>query len=145
MKKIEWLNPNKMKFESLHKTFNNQCRCITAGNQIGDVVISSYVRAFNETECNGIKNPKGHLQEWDLNEGFLKDFAHYVKDWIRKNVIKESIIAYEFHHYNNHNKIVDGYVITTGANKKHKLLEVWYEGDYKNRSAVDEAIKYITE
>jgi len=141
MKKIKWLNPNKMKFESKHKTFNKQCTCISTGNQIGDVVLSSYVRPFNETECNGRINEKGHLQNYDLN-WILKDFAYYVKDWIRKNVIKESIIAYEFHHYDNHRKIVDGYVIT---DNKHKLLEVWYEGNYKNQSAVDEAIKYITE
>jgi len=145
MKKIQWINGNKMKFLSKHKTFNNQCRCIMTGNQLGDVVLSSYVRAFNETECNGIQNPKGHLQEWDLNEGFLKDFAYYVKDWIRKNVKKESVIAYEFRHFNNQKKIVDGYVITTGVDHKHKLLEVWYQGNYKNRSAVNEAIKYITE
>ena len=142
MKKIQWTNGNKMKFESEHKTFNKQCRCIMVGNQFGDVVLSSYVRAFNETECNGIKNPKGHLQEWDLNEGFLIDFVYYVKDWIRKHVKKESVIAYEFRHFNNHKKIVDGYVIT---DNKHKLLEAWYCGNYKNRSAVDEAIKYITE
>lgn len=142
MKKIKWLNPNKMKFDSLHKTFNNQCTCISTGNQIGDVVISSYVRAFNETECNGRINEKGHLQNFDLNEGMLANFAHYVKDWIRKYVINESVIAYEFHHYNRNNKIIDGYVIT---DTKHKLLKVWYEGTYKNQDAVDEAIKYITE
>jgi hypothetical protein len=142
MKKIQWLNGNKMKFSSEHKTFDNQCRCIMVGNQLGDVVLSSYVRAYIETECNGIENEKGHLQEWDLNEGFLKDFAYYVKDWIRKNVKKESVIAYEFRHFNNNKKIIDGYVIT---DNKHKLLNVWYEGNYKNRSAVDEAIKYITE
>jgi hypothetical protein len=105
-------------------------------------VLSSYVRAFNDTECNGIKNEKGHLQEWDLNEGFLKNFAYCVKEWIRKNVIKENIIAYQFRHFNNRKKIIDGYVIT---DNKHRLLKVFYEGNYKNRSAIDEAIKYITE
>lgn len=78
MKKIKWLNPNKMEFLSEHKEFNKQCRYITTGNQIGDVVISSYVRSFYETECNGFQSPFGHLQEWDLNEGFLKNFANYV-------------------------------------------------------------------
>jgi len=100
MKKIEWINGNKMKFESPHKTFNNYVTCISAGNVIGGGQTSGFVRGYEETECNGFENPKGHLQEWDLNEGFAQTLAYQVKDWIRENVRgKESVIAYKWFYY----------------------------------------------
>ena len=140
MKKKEWINGNKMKFESLHKTFNRQCGYITKGNQIGDVVLSSYVRAFNETKCNGFTNPKGHLQEYDLN-WLLKDLPSFVKDWIRKNAVTRSVIGYYFFYRKNGCKIPIGYVVT---DTKYNLLRKFPCGGAKEQSALDEAVKYIT-
>lgn len=140
MKKIEWINPNKMKFESYHKTFNKQCRCIMAGNQIGDVVFSSHVRPYNEIKCNGFTNPKGHLQEYDLN-WLLKGLPHYVKEWIREYAKTKSVIGYHFFYRNSLRKIDIGYAVTT---PDHKLLRKWYAIDnYKSENALDEAVKYI--
>lgn len=143
MKKKIWDNPNKMHFESEHKTFNRQCKCIMTGNQIGDVVYSGYVRPYNETDCNGFTNPKGHLQEYDLN-WLLKDVPYYVKDWIRKYAKTKSVIGYHFFYRNKERKIDIGYVVTTPEYKKNKLLEKWYaQNTSKVQSALDEAIKYI--
>jgi len=144
MKKKVWVNGNKMLFESEHKTFNRQCKLITTGNQIGDVVYSSFVRPYNETECNGFTNPKGHLQEYDLN-WLLKDVPEYVKDWIREYAKTKSVIAYHFFYRNKESRKIDiGYVVTTPEYKKNELLEKWYAmNTLKVRSALDEAIKYI--
>ena len=131
-----------MKFESPHKTFNNAAKCISAGNVLGNVQTSSFFRAKNDLECNGFTNEKGHLQEWDLTEGFLQHFPNYVKDYIRENFEDKGGIAYNFFYYKNGKKHNIGYVITT---KNHKLLKVWYCETFKSREALRECIKYITE
>lgn len=141
MKKCTWDNANKMHFESLHKTFNMQCRCITTGNQIGDVVLSSYVRPYNEVECNGRVNPEGHLQEYDLG-WLLKLLPSYVKDSIREIAKTVGVIAYHFFYREKGRRIDIGYVVT---DRKYRLLHAWYCGSYKANNALDEAIKYITE
>jgi len=144
MKKIKWINGNKMLFESDHKTFNRQTNCISTGNVIADTQYSGFIRPYNETECNGFTNPKGHLQEYDLN-WLLKDVPGYVKDWIRKYAKTKSVIAYHFFYRNKERRKIDiGYVVTTPEYKKNKLLNKWYaENTQKVRSVLDEAIKYI--
>ena len=82
MKEKVWDNPNKMHFESPHKTFNRQCALISTGNQIGDVVTSNYIRPFAEVECNGKVNPEGHLQDWDLTKNIVKLPSH-IKEVVR--------------------------------------------------------------
>ena len=83
MKEHEWATPNRMKFDSLHKTFNRQVSCISTGNHIGNTVYSSYIRAYNQTECNGHTFPKGHLQEYDLG-WLVKEAPEEAKEYITK-------------------------------------------------------------
>lgn len=141
MKKIEWINDNKMKFESKHKTFNRQCRCISKGNQIGDVVYSGYIRSYNKTECNGQTFESGHLQNYDLN-WLVKDMPTFLKDWIKKQGKTESMIGYVFFHRANGHKILDGFVITD-TNYIH-LKTVYANNKEKTISIIEEAKKYIT-
>ena len=141
MKKVKWINGNHMLFESEHKTFNKQVDCISTGNVIGNVQLSTFVRPYNETKCNSHTFPKGHLQEYDLG-WILEDLPSYVKNYIRGVAKNKSVIGYLFKHYSNGRRIHDGYVITT---PKHKLLKAFYTDNYKSMTVIDEAIKYITE
>ena len=141
MKEKVWDNPNKMHFESPHKTFNRQCSLITTGNQIGNVVASNYIRPFAEVECNGFVNPEGHLQEYDLSKSIVK-LPQRIKEVVRFLTHDEGGIIYHFRHYSGNRRIDDGFVFTT---KDHKLLRVWYVNrDWRAMGAVDEAIKYVT-
>ena len=141
MKEKVWDNPNKMHFESPHKTFNRQCALICTGNQIGDVVTSNYIRPFAEVECNGKVNPEGHLQDWDLTKNIVKLPSH-IKEVVRQLTHDNGGIIYHFRHYSGDKKIDDGYVLTT---TDYKLVKVWYiNRDWRAMGAVDEAIKYIT-
>lgn len=143
MKKHTWDNPDKMHFESPHKTFNRQCRLITTGNQIGDVVYSNYVRPYGETECNGFTNPPGHLQNYDLAKNIVT-LPHHIREEVRKLTHNEGGIIYNFHHWNNGRRIDDGFVLTS-RHDDYRLIEVWYASqDWRARTAVDEAVKYIT-
>ena len=143
MKEKVWDNPNKMHFDSPHKTFNRQCSLISTGNQIGNVVYSNYVRPFNEVECNGFTNPPGHLQNYDLTKNIVK-LPSDIKEQVRELTHDNGGIIYNFHHWSGNKRIDDGFVLTT---KDYKLVKVWYvnKGWYwRSRWAVDEAIKYIT-
>lgn len=148
MRAKEWLTPNHMKFDSLHKTFNRQVDSIGTGNVIGDVQLSGYVRPRSEMERpSGEPCQRGEMQEWDLTHFILKDFPSYVKDYIRKLDYAEnnSVIAYEFRHWRGLRKTVHGYVVTTGMgdDSEYKLLKKWVLGGKKSASVIDEAITYI--
>ena len=145
MKKHTWDNPNKMHFESPYKTFNRQCRLITTGNQIGDVVYSNYIRPYGETECNGFTSEPGHLQNWDLTKNIIAGvLPHRIREEVRKLTHDRGGIIYNFHHWNGDRRIDDGFVLTT-RHDDYKLIKVWYvNNDWRARAAVDEAVKYVT-
>jgi len=147
MKTIKWENPNKMIFESPHKTFNKQCRLICIGNQLGDVVYSNYIRCYYETECNGNKCQPGELQNYDLTKNMVgKDLPDCIRREIKEMLGEDKTgIVYHFHHWNRGKRIDDGIVLTT-ADDKPKLLKVWYlNRNWKAQDAVNEAIKYIAD
>jgi len=145
MKEKEWIHPNKMRFESEHKTFNQQVKCISRGNVISDTQLSGCIRPFNEVECNGYTFPPGHLQEHDLY--WLNKYLPWrLKEWIRIHGKDKEFIAYTFFYHHNDKRIFIGYVITSTAEENYKVLAKEYErSNWKTISALDECIKYIAE
>lgn len=141
MRKIEWDNPNKMHFESLHKGFNRQCRLIATGNQIGDVVVSFYIRGHDETECNGRTFERGHLQDYDINN--FANLTPQLLGELKQLTRKDGGIFYVFRHRTNGKGIVDGAVLTTTG---HVMVKKWYVNrDRKAMDAVDRAAEYVAE
>lgn len=130
-----------MVFNSLHKTFNSQVRCISAGNVLSDTQISSFFRGKNDISCNGETFSFGYLQQWDLTKGFLENFPGFVKRYIRDNFENEGGIAYNFFYCKRGKRYNIGWAITS---KDHKLIEVWYTRSKKAQSALNECISYIT-
>jgi len=141
MKKAEWATPNRMKFESLHKTFNRQVSMICTGNHVGNTVYSGCIRPYNRMECNGHIFPEEHLQEYDLG-WLVKEAPEVAKQWIRRQGKDESFILYVFFHRSNGARIIHGSIITDG---EHNFKIAFYSRDnVKSRSIIDEAKKYIT-
>jgi len=110
MKTIKWENPNKMKINTGHKTFDAQTNIISTGNIIANTIIGNHIRAFNDCH-NGFENKEsGHLQDWDL------DKFDYVpqgwKDRMRANPDMKYILYEVFHHNSNGNKISHGMILT---------------------------------
>lgn len=66
--KRQWTrNGMRQVIESPHKTFNKQTNLIdNNGNMIASTQCSKYIRAYNDTECNGFSFAKGHLQNVDI-------------------------------------------------------------------------------
>ena len=134
MKKYEWINGNKMKFESGFATFDKQTNYIGKGAVISNTQYSNYIRG-NE------------FRAYDLK------FFHNLPNFIRNilNQINYQTILYEFSHTSYHedyytgktkHKIIDGYVLTTIDGH---LISKWVLGKtFKSELAINEAIKYLT-
>jgi hypothetical protein len=146
MKKITWDNPNKMHFESPHKTFNRQTKLISTGNVIGNTQLSNYIRPYREIECNGFTNPPGHLQNYDLTKNVVGNLLpNHIREEIRKLTHDHGGIVYHFHHWQGDKRIPDGIVLTEGHDRGNKFIKVWYlTPSTKAWGAVEEAIEYIT-
>ncbi len=149
MKTEEWINDNRMRFDSGFKEFDRQTRIISTGNLVAGTQISSYIRAYNDVKTSvGTTVPKGELQDFDLN-GF-RNLPYYVREYIKKMgrfIPDQKFILYEFYHHlgkkGSKRTITDGWVLT---DKEYKLITYWITGPtWKSRLAVEEAIKYITE
>lgn len=138
MKKIEWINDNKMLFESEHKNFNRAVKCISGGNVIGDTQYSGFIRSYERTECNRFRVSEGELQNYDLN--WLNEYLPAsFKDWIRGQ--KEEFIGYSFFYRKGRRKIFIGWVLTSPQDKLIRKKYARYTR--KTISALDECIKYI--
>ena len=135
MKKYEWINGNKMKFESGFSTFDKQTNYIGKGAVISNTQYSNYIRG-NE------------FRYYDLE--LFHNLPNFIRDIL--NQINYQTILYEFSHTSYHedyytgkskHKIIDGYVLTTTDGH---LISKWIIGKtFKSELAVNEAIKYITE
>ena len=135
MKKYEWINKNKMKFESGFATFDKQTNYIGKGAVISNTQQSDYIRG-NE------------FKAYDL--ALFHNLPNFIRDVL--NQIDYQTILYEFRHISYHedyytgkskHKIIDGYVLTTTDGH---LISKWILGKTaKSELAINEAIKYITE
>ena len=135
MKKYEWINGNKMKFESGFATFDKQTNYIGKGAVISNTQQSDYIRG-NE------------FKAYDL--ALFHNLPNFIRDIL--NQIDYQTILYEFSHTSYHedyytgkskHKIIDGYVLTTTDGH---LISKWVLGKtIKSELAVNEAVKYICE
>ena len=135
MKKYEWINKNKMKFESGFATFDKQTNYIGKGAVISNTQQSDYIRG-NE------------FKAYDL--ALFHNLPNFIRDIL--NQIDYQTILYEFSHASYHedhytskskHKIIDGYVLTTTDGH---LISKWVLGKtIKSELAVNEAVKYICE
>ena len=140
MKKKEWVNNNKMLFESGHRTFDRQTNCIGTGNMIANTQVSFFIRPRIQTECNGQAFPVGDLRAFDMKKWHL---PWIVRDMVLGLTERRKIILYQFHHWNDDKRIVHGYVATTPG---HRLLRTFIIGPtYKSGLVIAEATKYITD
>ena len=139
MKQIVWQNPNKMRFESLHKTFNRSVKCVSTGNVISGTQISFYIRPFSQKICNGRKFSPGHLQKWDLD--FFPVLPQEIRNYIEGK--DTEFILYHFFYYKSRRRINIGWVLT---DRNYRLvMQKPARQTEKTLSVMREILKYITE
>jgi hypothetical protein len=143
MKKIQWRDPNHMIIETGHKEFDRKADCISTGNVLGDVQYSGFIRPENETECNGLQFPTGHLRAFDLRWWTESvRIPWHVRDYVLAATKTKSVILYQFFHRRGEKKTVHGHVVTT---PDHKLMAVIHSGPAKSRAIIHAVLPYITE
>lgn len=127
--------------------FNKQTNCISIGNVYANTQVSSFIRPWSGTKCNGFDFPEGHLMKVDLRQFDGFHIPANLRDVIRDKNRKDSVILYMFFTMRNKRVVPFGWVLT---DREHHLIG-WnvvreYGESYTKRwSALNEAIQYITE
>ena len=147
MKKAIYNNKGRQVVNSDWAEFNKQTNCISTGNVYANTQMSSFIRPYKKTECNGFQFPEGHLMNTDL-----KQFSGYKIPYGLEQVIKDknredSVILYMFFTLRNGHVVPFGWVLTDGGHHHIGQYTVRrYNESYTKRwSALNEAIQYITE
>lgn len=148
MKKRIWRKDGmKQIINSGWKLFDKQTNCITTGNAFCNTQTSSYIRPWNEIECNGFEFSQGHLLKFDLQNFGRHCIPEHIHDILFNEERTESVILYMFHIYNKEKRIEPFCWVVTG--KDQKLIS-WsivcgYKKSFQKRyGAAKEAISYIT-
>ena len=129
--------------------FNKQTNCICTGNVYANTQVSSFIRPYGKTECNGYQFPEGHLINVDLHQFDSYRIPENLERVIRDKNRKDSVILYMFFTLRKGNKRITpfGWVLT---DREHRLIGQYVvcgcgESYTKRWSALNEAIQYITE
>jgi hypothetical protein len=143
MRKVEWLNPNKMKIDSGHKTWDNAVQALMTGNVIDDGYHGSYIRPFNLTvmPAGGPCEP-GRLRNFDLQA--FPNMPRAVRSFVESVTLDDNVIVYEFHHYADGHKTTHGYLVTTTGPEYHELRRFYTGPTGKSNGVVDTATEYLT-
>jgi hypothetical protein len=128
VKRIEFLTPNRAKFESEFKTFNKAVDLITTGNVVGNVQYSNYI-----------------TQQWNLIKAFpgyyLRCLPDFIKIDINNRVLNgEKVILYCL-------KLKQRPVAWILTDNNHNLLIKCRAGLHqyaKETSVLNEALQYLT-
>lgn len=130
------------------KLFDNQTNLITTGNASTNTQLSSCIRPWTETECNGRTNPEGRLTNFDLHPFRKYRIPPVIEKSVSDKGRKDPVILYMFYVWSKDQRVLPFCWVITDTN--HKLLKyaiVTRRGEQiaKRINATDEAISYITE
>lgn len=128
------------------KEFDMQTNCITTGNAYCNTQISSFIRPFNEMECNGYSFNKGHLMNFDLQQFQKFGIPENIRKILRNPEREDSVILYMFFVINKGRVNPFCWVVT---DRNYKLIDtrlvVGYGQNFMKRvSAEREILSYIT-
>lgn len=156
MKKIEWLNDDRMKIDTGHKAFDLQTNIISTGNIIANTLHGWHVRAHWDVEVGFGQPPRkpGELQLFDL--GWFDHMPTRVKRWVRELAEEQSVWVYHLFHYNSGGrarsprKISHGWVVTRNRegtesiDHAYDILLVIHTGPtYKSDQVLRVASEYL--
>lgn len=130
------------------KLFDNQTNCISTGNVYASTQLSSFIRPYSQTECNGGVFQEGHLMQFDLKPfsqlGVPSEIMQVLKDVNRK----DSVILYMFFVTNKYKRVEPFcWIVTDRLHNLVKRIVTCEYGANKNKRAraACEVTEYITE
>ena len=151
MRPIQWINGNKLRIDTGHRTFDRQCECLSPGNVWGTCQFSSYIRPKTETECNGFSNPVGHLRDFDLKPFKQGRIPSHILKRVLEITDTRYCILYEIRSWTRDTrpfadgkvKVLHGYILTDA--KTHKLIRTWAVGPtHKSNGIIRVATEYVS-
>lgn len=143
LKQIEYVTDNRVRINTGHRTFDQQCEYLGTGNVFGHVQYSRYIRPVSETSCNGLSFAPGHLFDSDVRT--FRDLHSSLLAWLRG--LNRSIILYEFRHFRRsqgiERKYVHGYVVTEPYPTHQLIRTIHVSGKTASRVILETVLPYI--
>jgi len=133
------------------KEFDRQTNCITTGNAVCNTQMSTYIRPFSETECNGLVFRPGELMTFDLKPYWKYSIPNRILETLEDKCRKNSMILYMFFTTPSRKLgIVPFFWVLTTREPHPKLIDKhvclrFGERYTKRMAAATEVLKYITE
>lgn len=127
-----------------HKTFDKKANndLLITGNVVGNCQFSSYIRAYNQTECNEKEFKPGALQSFDLRNFFVSGYhVPYSIEYRIESDKNQRFILYCIRHSVGSKKRIHGWILT---DDRYKLLSTARCGG-KSRQVIEGVLPYITE
>lgn len=133
------------------KEFDRQTNCITTGNAVCNTQISSFIRPYSDTKCNGFTFKPGELLEADLKPFKKYDIPDRILGRLDGTDREDDLILYMFFTMKRGSTKVDPFlwVVTTPGPACLKLVEYAVVHEFgtslvKRWDAKNEILKYIT-
>ena len=133
------------------KEFDRQTNCITTGNAVCNTQMSTYIRPFSETECNGHVFRPGELMAFDLKPYVKYGIPEAVLSLLEFKGRKDSLILYMFFTTPKGQTEPEPFLWVLTTKEPHPRLKIsrviYHFGQrYTKRfKAEEEILKYITE
>ena len=145
MKKAIYNKKGRQVVDSGWKEFDRQTNCISMGNVYANTQVSSFIRPWSKTECNGYDFPEGQLMRFDLQQFDGFRIPANLLDVIKDKNRKDSVILYMFFTMRNKRVVPFGWVLSERDHSTIGWQVVRYPGEsyVKRWSALNEAIQYI--
>jgi len=136
MRKIEWENPNKMKINTGHKTFDKQTNIISTGNIVANTLNGACIRAYTDNHNGFEDRPLGYLQNWDLTKNFNENIPTCMRDHVSMADRESKHILYKVRHFNRDREIIHGYILTKGRDNDYEHVKTYcsragYDSSYE--------------
>lgn len=126
--------------ETDHKGFNKKTNCITDGNVTANTMVGSYIRPYNETQCNNVDFKLGELQTNDIDR-FRKitgtwAFLMGCRDKF-ETMKTETTIAYSFFTYTGNVRNEIGSLLVKASDRSLISRSFGLSISSKNQSVLD--------
>lgn len=128
------------------KEFDRQTNCIATGNVYANTQVSSFIRPWSETACNGHSFLEGHLMKYDMKQFDGYRIPTDIREILTDHNRQDSVILYMFFVINKEGHVEPFSWIVTDRNYKliARHVTCGYRQSYTKRLlASKEIISYI--
>lgn len=148
MKKIEWINGNKMLIETGHATFDRQTNVISTGNIIANTMVGWNIRSWYDDgkgliDYDTNKRTPGVLFRYDTSKFNLPSYVlEKIMSFAKDRKYLRGMWLYQIHHFNGRKLIVHGWILTDFQH--NWLTTIENRWNYKSHCVLNECRNYLS-